>query len=84
MSVFEDTVSTETGSSGINTQSIKHLQSNYCAMTSSGGSSSVGVEITQHPGGWRRDNSDTVDVDVSNGNQFLSESYCDPLHSWVG
>lgn len=35
-SVFEDRVSTETGSSGINTQTIKHqLQSNYCTMTSS-------------------------------------------------
>ncbi len=43
-SVFEDSVSTETGSSGINTQTIKHqLQSNYCTMTSSRGASSMHV-----------------------------------------
>lgn len=42
-SVFEDRVSTETGSSGISTQTIKHqLQSNYYTMTSSRGASSSG------------------------------------------
>lgn len=67
-SVFEDRVSTETGSSGINTQTIKHqLQSNYCTMTSSRGASSSGdrcmsvtMEILRllrcHPGRWHHDN----------------------------
>ena len=42
-SVFEDRVSTETGSSGISTETIKHqLQSNYYTMTSSRGASSSG------------------------------------------
>lgn len=45
-SVFEGRASTETGSSSINTQTIKHqLQSNYCTMTSSRGSSSSGESM---------------------------------------